>query len=76
MWGVLAEAAGLSRRDARGQVATAEAIAKAPSVRDAVESGRVSQANARRLAEAVNKTSAEAVDSDAGLLAESDGVAA
>ncbi len=67
--GVLAEAAGLSRRDARGQVATAEAIARAPSIRDAVESGQVSQANARRLAEAVNKTSAEAVEADDGLLA-------
>ncbi len=70
--GVLAEAAGLSRRDARGQVKAAEAIAEAPSIRDAVEQGRVSQANARRLAEAVEKTSADAVDGDAGLLAKAE----
>ncbi len=70
--GVLAETAGLSRRDARGQVKTAETIAEAPSVRDAVESGRVTEANARRLAEAVKRTSAEAVEADAGLLAKAE----
>ncbi len=70
--GVLAETAGLSRRDARGQVHTAETISATPSVRDAVESGRVTEANARRLAEAVEKTSAEAVEADAGLLAKAE----
>ncbi len=70
--GVLAETAGLSRREAIGQVKNAEAIAEAPSVRDAVEQGRVSQANARRLAEAVQKTSADAVEADAGLLAKAE----
>ena len=38
-------------------------------MRRAVESGRVSQANAKRLAEAIERTSADAVESDAGLLA-------
>ena len=66
---VLADTAGLLRRDARSQVKTAKTIEAAPAVRDAVESGRVSQANARRLAEAIEKTSAADVESDGGLLA-------
>ena len=65
---VLADAAGLSRRDAVGRVKTAQAVGAAPAVRDAVESGRVPQANAKRLAEAIEKTSAEAVESDTELL--------
>ena len=65
---VLADAAGLSRQDAVGRVKTAQAVGAAPAVRDAVESGRVSQANAKRLAEAIEKTSAEAVESDTELL--------
>ena len=66
---VLADTAGLTRRDAHSQVKTAKTIEAAPAVRDAVESGRVSQANARRLAEAIEKTSAADVGSDAELLA-------
>ena len=66
---VLADAAGLSRRDAHSQVKTAQTIEAAPAVRDAVEEGRVSPANARRLAEVIEKTSAEAVESDGELLA-------
>ena len=69
---VLSDAAGLSRRDAHSQVKTARVIEAAPAVRDAVESGRVSQANARRLAEAVETTGADAVESDAGLLAKAE----
>ncbi|MXZ52966.1 MAG: hypothetical protein F4Z34_07270, partial [Acidimicrobiaceae bacterium] len=46
---VLADAAGMSRRDAHSQVKTAETLGAVPAVREAVESGRVSQANARRL---------------------------
>ena len=38
-------------------------------MRDAVESGRVSAPNARRLAEAIEKTSADAVEADSELLA-------
>ena len=69
---VLADAAGLSRRDAHSQVKTAEAIEAVPAVRDAVESGRVSQANAKRLADAVEKTSAADVESDGELLAKAE----
>ena len=69
---VLADAAGLSRRDAHSQVKTAEAIGAVPAVRDAVEAGRVSQANAKRLAEAVEKTSASDVGSDRELLAKAE----
>ena len=69
---VLADAAGLSRRDAHSQVKTAEAIGAVPAVREAVESGRVSQANAKRLADAVQKTSAADVESDEELLAKAE----
>ena len=69
---VLADAAGMSRRDAHRQVKTAKTIEAAPAVRDAVEEGRVSSANAKRLAEVIEKTSAEAVDSDGELLAKAE----
>ena len=69
---VLASSAGLSRRDAHSHVKTAKTIEAAPAVRDAVESGRVSLANAKRLAEAVDKTSAQDVESDAELLAKAE----
>ncbi len=65
---ILAETTGLSRREARGQVKTAETLAVVPSVRDAVSQGRVSQANAKRLADAVKRTSATAVEADGRLL--------
>ncbi len=69
---VLAEAAGLSRREAHSQVKTARVIEAVPAVRDAVESGRVPIANVKRLAEAVGKTSVHAVDSDSELLAKAE----
>ena len=69
---VLADTAGLSRREARGQVKTAQTIESVPTVRDAVDSGRVSLSNARRLAEAVTNTSAADVDSDTELLAKAE----
>ena len=69
---VLAATAGLSRREAHSQVKTAEAIRGTPRLRDAVESGRVSVANAKRLAEAVDKTSAADVDADGDLLAKAE----
>ncbi len=65
---VLADTAGLSRHDARSRVKTARTIETAPAVRDAVESGRMPQANAKRLAEAIEKTGAGAVESDTELL--------
>ena len=69
---VLADAAGMSRRDAHSQVKTAKTIEAAPAVRGAVEEGRVSSANAKRLAEVIEKTSAEAVESDGELLAKAE----
>ena len=67
--GVLAQAAGLSRREAVGQVKTAERLRAMPDVQQAVESGRVSFANAKALADASEKVSAGAVAEDSELLA-------
>ena len=66
--GVLAQAAGLSRRDAAGQVQTAQSLQSMPTVRDAVQSGQISVANAKVLARASAQTSAVQVDADAALL--------
>ena len=66
--GVLARSAGLSRRDAAGQVQTAQSLQSMPAVRGAVEAGQISVANARTLARASAKTSASQVDGDAELL--------
>ena len=66
---VLAATAGLHRTEARSQVKAAEAFREVPVARDLVESGRVSPANAKRLAEAIDKAGAGAVAGDAGLLA-------
>ena len=66
---VLASGAGLSRQESRSQVKTAEALRDVPRLRDAVESGRVPVANAKRLAEAAGKTSAADVEDDGDLLA-------
>ena len=65
---VLADTAGMSRQEALGQVKTARVIEAVPAVRDAVETGRVSRANAKRLAEAIERTGADAVNSDSELL--------
>ena len=69
---VLASAAGLSRQEARSQVKAAEALRQTPKVRDAVADGRVSIANAKQLAAAVEKTSAADVDADGELLAKAE----
>ena len=69
---VLAASAGLPIGEARSQVKTAEALRDLPEARDAVESGRVSQANAKHLAAAVEKTGAKAVESDGELLAKAE----
>ena len=66
---VLAAAAGLPLGEARNHIKTAETLRDLPAVRDAVESGRVSQANAKRLAAAVETAGAQAVESDGELLA-------
>ena len=67
--GVLAEAAGLRKGEAAGQVKTVERLESMPAVRDALESGDISMANAKTLAAAGDRTSAEQVQGDAGLLA-------
>ena len=66
--GVLAQSAGLSKRDAASQVKTVEKLQEMPAARDAVETGRISVANAKTLARASGKTSAAQVDGDAELL--------
>ena len=68
--GVLAQAVGLSRKEAAGQVKTARRLQALPDVQRAVESGRVSFANAKVLADASDKTSPEAVAEDCELLAQ------
>ena len=73
--GVLAQAAGLSRREAAGQVRTAHSLQSMPAVRDAVETGGISVANARVLAAASDKTSAEQVENDTELLEMAAGLA-
>ena len=74
--GVLAQAAGLSKRDAAGQVKTVERLQEMPSARDALESGEISVANAKTLATACERTSAEQVEQDGELLATGCGVVA
>ena len=69
---VLAESTGMSRHDARRQVRTAAAVGAMPAVQDAVEEGRISAANAGRLADALDKTSAGEVESDGELLAKAE----
>ena len=66
---VLATAAGLSRQEARSHIKTAQTLRDLPAVRDAVESGLVSHANAKQLAAAVEKAGSSAVASDSELLA-------
>ena len=66
---MLAQAVGLSRRDAAGQVKTAKQLEELPSVRDAVQNGDISVANAKVLAGTCEKTSFEQVARDEELLA-------
>jgi len=67
--GVLRRATGVSRRQAESQARTARVLEEMPVVRDALESGRVSFANAARLAQAAEGAEAGAVEADADLLA-------
>ncbi len=66
--GVLAQAAGLSRRDAAGQVKTVGQLRSMPGVREALTDGEIPLANARTLARASEKTSAAQVEEDEDLL--------
>ncbi len=65
---LLASSAGLAQRDARDRVNTAQTVRKVPELYEAVQSGKVSQANARRLAEVITKTGSDAVAADGALL--------
>ncbi len=69
---VLAASTGLSRREAQSQVKTAETLREAPKLRDAVADGRLSIANAKQLATAVERTSAADVNADGELLAKAE----
>ena len=73
---VLAESTGMSRGDARSHVRTAAAVGAMPAVQDAVEAGRISPANAKRLADALDKTSAGEIESDGALLAKAESLPA
>ncbi len=66
--GVLAEAAGLSRRDAVGQVRAVGQLQSMPRVRDAVTEGEISLANAKTLARASEQITADQVERDHALL--------
>ncbi len=64
---ILASSAGLSQREARNQVKTTQALSQIPRLREAVQSGDVPAANARKLADAITRTSSAAV-TDADVL--------
>ena len=66
--GMLAQAAGLSRRDAAGQVKAVGQLQSMPNVRDALTEGEISLANAKTLAQASEKVSAAQVARDGDLL--------
>ena len=68
--GALTRAAGLFKRDAASQVKTVEKLGEMSAVRDALESGEISVANAKTLATVCEKTSAEQVEQDGDLLAQ------
>ena len=65
---MLHNSVGVSRYRARKQVKTADELRKLPSVREAVEEGEISFANADTLAKASRNTSPEAVQTDPELL--------
>ena len=70
--GVLRHATGVSRRQAEGQARAVRVLDDMPLLRDALEAGKVSFANAARLAEAAEATNADAVQADAELLAKAE----
>ena len=72
--GLLAQAAGLFKKDAASQVKTVEKLQGMSAVRDALESGEISVANAKTLAATSDKTSAGQVEQDAELLAKAAGL--
>ena len=66
--GVLAQAAGLSRRDAAGQVKAVGQLQSMPDVRDALAAGEIPLANAKTLGRASENISAAQVEGDGDLL--------
>lgn len=58
----------MTKTQARRSIGTAEALDAMPAVRDALQQGKVSFANASALAGAAERTSAEQVNSDPALL--------
>ena len=70
--GVLRHSTGVSRRQAEGQARAVRILDGMPVLRDALEAGKVSFANAARLADAAEATSADAVQADAELLSKAE----
>ena len=70
--GVLRHATGVSRRQAESQARTARILEDMPVVREALEDGRVSFANAARLAQAAEGTRSGDVEADADLIAKAE----
>lgn len=70
--GVLRHATGVSRRQAESRARTTRILEEMPAAREALESGRVSFANATRLAQAAEGVEAGAVEADASLLAKAE----
>ena len=66
--GLLRHATGVSRRQAEGRARAVRVLDDLPLVRDALEAGKVSFANAARLAVAAEAANADAVQADTGLL--------
>lgn len=66
--GVLAQAAGLHRKDAAGLVRAVGQLQSMPDARDALTEGEISLANAKTLAQASEKTSSDQVVQDDDLL--------
>ena len=66
----LRQRTGCSTREAKHRTRRAEALQKMPNVAEALSSGRLTGEHASALARAAAETSPEAVDRDAGLLAE------
>ena len=67
---MLRQRTGCSAREARHRTRRAETLEKMPNVAEALSSGRLTGEHASALARAAAETSPEAVDRDAGLLAE------
>lgn len=70
--GVLRHTTGVSRRQAESHVKTSEVLESMPAVREALETGKVSFANASRLAQAGEKAGTGAVEADRVLMSKAE----